>query len=127
MKHSIRLHRCSKFSKECPLKLFKSEASHSLHAYSLSKVFTLLHLVSGVFVKRAPLTVQRRHHQIPPDQGERGGVAELHVCRLAEATRKPKGAGVTAMPANNFLASGGLCGRRAGSAASGEVYNHTDS
>jgi hypothetical protein len=25
------------------------------------------------------------HHQIPADQGERGGVARLHVCRLAEA------------------------------------------
>jgi hypothetical protein len=35
----------------------------------------------------APPTVQ-----IPVDQGERGGVARLHGCRIAEATRKPKGA-----------------------------------
>jgi hypothetical protein len=35
--------------------------------------------------------VNRRSHQIPADQGERSGVAEFHSCRLAEATRKPKG------------------------------------
>jgi hypothetical protein len=33
----------------------------------------------------------RRHQEIPNDRGERGGVAELHCCHVAEATSEPKG------------------------------------
>ena len=35
---------------------------------------------------------KRRHHQIPADQSERGGMARLHGCDLAEATRNRRAA-----------------------------------
>lgn len=44
-------------------------------------------LVDGMSVE----VRQRRRHQIPDDQSERGGVAGFHACHLAEAPGKPKG------------------------------------
>jgi hypothetical protein len=47
----------------------------------------------GVLVDGMRVEVrQRRAHQIPDDQGERGGVAGLHVCHLAEAVTPTGGA-----------------------------------
>jgi hypothetical protein len=35
-------------------------------------------------------SLKRGSHQIPAAQDERGGVAEVHVCHLAEATKNRK-------------------------------------
>jgi hypothetical protein len=34
---------------------------------------------------------RRRHHEIPADQGERGGVAQFHVCRIAAISLRRAG------------------------------------
>ena len=51
---------------------------------------------------------QRRPHQIPDDQRERGGVAELHVCCLAGAASAVDHSQVSAQLARVGVASVGL-------------------